>query len=161
MHPTHRQRRLQPARAAAGGVGGSIENKQDRTVSWNADVDIFSGRARRWRSAQRRDPKAINASVRTSGLEPDPGEIVARANLRQRHREQRPRQAFFDDRVDTGAMPVPPRCRSAAADLGFSDTFRQVLITNRWTTTPLKINNIDVINSTVNPLVDLKGPNVR
>ena len=34
-----------------------------------------------------------------------------------------------------------------------------MLITNHWND-PLKINNIDVVNTTVNPCVDLKGPNV-
>ena len=91
---------------------------------------------------------AVNVSVRTSeNANQTSGQILSEDEIFVNDvKNDDPGQAFFDNRVDTG-----PYAGTGALSIGgsggtwtFSDSFRQVLITNHWNK-PLRINNIDVV----------------
>ncbi|MGB7963803.1 MAG: hypothetical protein WCF12_12730, partial [Propionicimonas sp.] len=145
---------------AGGGDHGSLNNNQTRTINWNADVHGFSGQSPELEiRADGRIDKAVNVSVRTatdpaqtSGTITDPSIFVNDI------RNDDPAQVFFDvsgSASGTGSIGIS----GSGSTWDFSDTFRQVLITNR-SALPLTINNIDVVNTTEKPLVDLKSTSV-
>ena len=161
---------------AAGGVGGSINNVQKRSVDWNADVMIFSGQSPELEIAEividdtGKIVKATNASVATAASSAQTSGTIATAETQIFVNDivnKDPGQAYFDNSVDTSTDATGrSNAGSSTLNIGgsgghwtFSDTFRQVLITNSWNR-QLTINNIDVVNTKHDPLVDLNGPNI-
>ena len=105
---------------AGGGCGGDVTNSQPRTVDWNADTHIFSGRSPELViDANGVITKAMNVSVRTSeNAEPDVrGQILSETEIFVNDiTNDDPGQAFFDNRVGHGALRRQRRrSRSAAA----------------------------------------------
>src|SRR5262249_55464166 len=149
---------------ASGGSHGDTNNNQARTVTWNADVHIFSGQSPELEiDANGVITKAGNVDVNDSATAGESatkksGLIKSGTIVVNNITNDDPGQAYFDDSGDasgSGSVSIS----GSGGSWDFSDTFRQVLITNHSSKT-LKINNIDVVNTTVNPLVDLNGKSV-
>jgi hypothetical protein len=146
---------------AGGGSSGDTDNRQTRRVNWNADVDIFAGQSPELEiDANGVIRKAVNVSVKTSeNANQTSGpiqseDVIVVNDIGNRN----PGQVYFNNAGDpTGNGTV--QIGGSGSRWTFSDTYRQVLITNLWNK-PLQINNIDVVNTTGNPLVDLNGKNV-
>ena len=149
---------------AGGGSGGDVTNVQQRTVTWNADTHIFSGQSPELVIDENGViTTATNLSVRTSeNPNQTSGQIVSEDEIFVNDiGNDDPGQAFFDNRIDAGryAGTGTLSIGGSGGTWEFSDTFRQVLITN-YSNMRLRINDIDVVNSAGNPLVELRGPNV-
>ncbi|MCB1998993.1 MAG: LEPR-XLL domain-containing protein, partial [Rhodoferax sp.] len=146
---------------AAGGDNGELKDNQTRKVTWNADVHILGQSPELVIGAHGEILKAVNVSVRTAANAQQTSGTIAAGEAEvfvNDLRNSSSGQVYFNDGGDaTGDGTVSIGGSGSTWD--FSDTYRQVLITNHSNKT-LRINNIDVVNTVANPLVDLNGKNV-
>ncbi len=144
---------------AAGHADTELNDNQDRTVVWNADVHISSGEGAELVIDENGViTKATNVSVRTSeNASQTSGQILSEFEIFVNDiGNGGAGQVYFNDaRVNGDTVGIS----GSGSTWDFSDTLGQVLITNYWNM-PLKINNINVVNTTENPLVDLNSTSV-
>ncbi len=144
---------------AAGHADTELNNNQDRTIVWNADVHISSDEgAELVIDKDGVITKATNVSVRTSeNASQTSGQILTEDEIFVNDiANGGSGQVYFNDAwVDGDTVEIS----GAGSTWDFSDSLRQVLITNYWNM-PLKINNINVVSTTENPLVDLNSKKV-
>ena len=138
-----------------------MKDNQTRTVNWNADVHILGQSPELVIGANGEILKAVNVSVRTAANAQQTSGTIAAGEAEvfvNDLRNSSSGQVYFNDAGDavgTGTVSIS----GSGSTWDFSDTYRQVLITNHSNKT-LRINNIDVVNTVANPLVDLNGRNV-
>lgn len=141
---------------AAGHPDTSLNNNQERTILWNADVHISSGGgAELVIDANGNITKAVGISVRTSeNASQTSGPILYEPEIFVNDiGSGGAGQVYFNDAwVDGDVVGIS----GEGSTWEFSDSLGQVLITNYWNM-PLKINNINVVNTTDHPLVDLNS----
>ena len=144
---------------ATGGSDTDVDNNQTRTIQWNADVHVFSGQSPELViSDTGKIDKAVNISVKTAANANQTSGTIASTESEIFVNDivnDDPGQVYFNDAGDASGSGSTGISGSGSA-WDFSDTYSRVLITNNWDK-PLKINNIDVVNTTANPLVDLNG----
>ncbi len=141
---------------AAGHADTELNDNQDRRIVWNADVHISSGQSAElvideygWIT------KATNVSVWTSeNASQTSGQIVSEPEIFVNDiGNGGSGQVYFNDAwVDGDAVGIS----GEGSTWDLSGTLGRVLITN-YSSMPLKINNINVVNTTENPLVDLNS----
>lgn len=159
---------------ASGGAHTDIDSRQTRTIDWKADVHILSGAgegAELVISDTGEIVKADGITVKTAAdAEQDSGQIADTETeifVNDIADSGGAGQVYFNDAYvgdliddDDDEEEDNDADRVAISGIGstwdFSDTLGQVLITNHWDR-DLKINNINVVNTTDKPLVDLNS----
>ncbi len=141
---------------AAGHADTELNDNQDRKIVWSADVRISSGQGAVLEINDKGEiVKAINVSVWTSDENPSQtsGQILSNEIFVNDIGNGGSGQVYFNDAwVDGDTVGIS----GAGSTWDLSGTLGQVLITNYWNR-PLKINNINMVNTTGNPLVDLNS----
>lgn len=146
---------------AAGHADTSLNNNQERTILWNADVHISSGGgAELVIDANGNITKAVGVSVRTSeNASQTSGQILSESEIFVNDiGSNGSGQVYFNDAwVDGDTVGIS----GSGSTWDFTDTLGRVLITNYWDK-DLRVNNIDVVNAADdNPLVDLNSKYVE
>ena len=127
-----------------------------KSVNWNTDVFIQSGQSPELVvSADGQIIRAINVEVSTSANAHQTSGTIPDDTIHVRDIVNNdPGQVYFNAGTPVGGGTVA--MNGSGGTWTFGDTFQKVLITN-YSTKTLEVNNIDVVNSTADPLADLEA----
>ncbi|MCL5281661.1 MAG: hypothetical protein M1376_17320 [Planctomycetes bacterium] len=152
---------------ASGGSDTDVDSVQGRTINWFADVHISSGQsAELVINAEGEITKAVGVSVNTAANPEQTSGLIAESEIFVNDiGSNGSGQVYFNDawagdKIDDDDNDADTVWISGMGSTwDFSDTLGQVLITN-YSDKTLKINNINVVNTTDNPWVDLNSTNI-